>query len=96
VYSLLVVVLDVLAEKPPQVLLVDHDHVIEQLSPDGPDPALCDPVLPRASIRRSFRLDAEVLDRLGDSIREGPMVVMGQESDGLLVGKRLTELLDRP
>ena len=42
------------------------DHMIEQLTPDRPDPALSDPVLPRASICGSNWIDAEVLDRVGD------------------------------
>jgi len=86
VCSLLVGVLDELVKELKQAPLVHYDHVVEQFSSDGPDPALCGPVLPRASIRRSFRLDAEVLDRLGDSIREDPIVVMDQESDGVLWG----------
>ena len=74
--SVFVVVVDVLAKKAPQVPFVHHDYVVEQLSPDGPDPALGDPVLPGTSIGRPFRLDPEIFDRLGDSIREDGVVVM--------------------
>ncbi len=87
--SVFVVVVDVLAKESPQVPLVDHDHVVEQLSPDSPDPALRDPVLPGTSIGRPFRFESEIADRLGDAIREDGVVVVDQETDGVLVGKRL-------
>ena len=75
---------------------IQDDHVVEQLAPDSPDPALGDPVLPGTSIGRPFRFDSEIADRLGDAIREDGVVVVDQETDGVLVGKRLAELLDRP
>ncbi len=74
--SVFVVVVDVFAKEAPQVPFVHHAHVVEQLSPDGSDPALGDPVLPGPSIGRPFRLDPEIFDRLGDSIREDGVVVM--------------------
>ncbi len=65
-HSLLVVIRNVVAEETPQLTLVDHDDMVEQLTADGFDPALSDPVLPRASICGSNWIDAEVLDRVGD------------------------------
>ena len=88
-HPIFVVVVDVLAKESPQVPLVDHDHVVEQRSPDGPDPTLCDPVLPRRSVGSSLGLDPEIADRLGDAIREDGVVVVDQETDGVLVRKRL-------
>ncbi len=65
--SVFVVVVDILAKEAPQVPFVHHDHVVEQLSPDGPDPTLCDPVLPGTSIGCPFWLNPEIADRLGDA-----------------------------
>jgi hypothetical protein len=46
VYSLCVVVADILTKQPTQVLLIEDDHVIEKLAPAGPDPPFGDGVLP--------------------------------------------------
>ena len=61
-----VVVVDVLAEKLSKVVLVQDDHVIQQLSASVADPPLGDPILPRAPEGRSLRLDSKILDRLRD------------------------------
>ena len=39
-----VAILDVLAKESPQVALVDHDHLAQQLPSNGPDPALSGPI----------------------------------------------------
>jgi hypothetical protein len=62
-----VVVVDVLAEKLPKVVLVQDDHVIQQLSASAADPSLGNPILPRAPKGRSLRLDSKILDRLSDA-----------------------------
>jgi len=54
-----VVVLDGFAEKALEVLLVQHDHVIEQFPTSTPDPSRGDPILPRTSERRPPRLDSK-------------------------------------
>jgi hypothetical protein len=46
VYSLAVVILDVLEEEPSKVLLVDGDDVVEQLATNGPNPPFRQAVLP--------------------------------------------------
>lgn len=93
---LVVVVLDVLAKESPQVPLVHHDPVIESLTPHRSDPSLSDPVLPGTSVGGPPGFDSEMSDGLDDAIREEGVVVVDQEREGVLVGKRLTELLDRP
>ncbi len=57
-----VVVLDVLAQESPQVALVDHDHMVQQLPSNSPDPTLSRPVLPRAPIGGPLGLHAELID----------------------------------
>jgi hypothetical protein len=61
-----VVVVDVFAEKLSKVVLVQDDHVIQQLSASAPDPPLGDSILPRAPKGRSLRRDSKILDRLRD------------------------------
>ncbi len=79
--SVLIVVVDVLAQESPQVPLVDHDHVIQQFASNGPDPALRGTVLPRTSVFGPLGLDSELPNRLGDAIREDAVVVVDQESE---------------
>ena len=50
------------------MLLVNHNHVIEELSPHSSYPSFCDPVLPWASVGGSRRLDSDTVDCLGDTI----------------------------
>lgn len=49
--SVIVVVADVIGKKPLQVLLVDRNHMIEQVPATTLDPALCNPVLPWTLVR---------------------------------------------
>ena len=54
VRGVLVVVADVFAEKALQVPLVEHDHMIEQITAAGFHPSLSHSILPRASERSSL------------------------------------------
>ncbi len=91
-----VVILDVLAKESLQVALVDHDHVVQQLPSNSPDPALSGPVLPRAPIGGPLGFHTEPIDGLGDAIREDRVVVVDQEPGRGLTRERLSKLLDRP
>ncbi len=64
--SIVIVVVDVLAQQAMQVPLIQDDHVIQHLSARTPDPSLGNAVLPRTPKGRSPRLDSNVLDGLGD------------------------------
>ncbi len=70
-----VVVLDVFPKQASQVVLGDHDDVIEQFPPDAADEALRRPVLPWASERGVPGTDAEGRDRGGDFGGEDRVVV---------------------
>ncbi len=48
------------------MLLVQDDHVIQQLPAGAADPSFGDSVLPWTPKGRSPRLDSKILDRLGD------------------------------
>ena len=62
----LMVVVDILAHQPFQMPLVQHDDVIEQVSPAVSNPAFRYTVLPRTPEAGSLRGDAKALDRLDD------------------------------
>ena len=64
--TLRVVVLDVLAEQPSQVIFAQHDHVIEKFAPNRSHEAFRCPILPGTLERRSLRMDSESRDRAGD------------------------------
>ena len=54
----LIVVVDGRVEQAAEMVLVEHDEVVEQLPPDGGDEALGDPVLPwQSSSHHGVRLD---------------------------------------
>ncbi len=78
------------------MVLVQDDHVIEQLSPCAPNPSLRDPVLPRAPECRSLRLDAKILNRFANLIREDRIVIEDEKSRSRVVGKGLAKLLNDP
>ena len=61
--SLRVVVIDVFAEQPSQVVFVQDDYVIEQLSANASDDSLSGSVLPWASEAPSASDRPETLDR---------------------------------
>ncbi len=63
-----VVVVDVFAEETLQVLLVQDNHVIQQLTASAADPSRGDSVLPGASKGRPPRRDTNLLDRLRDLV----------------------------
>ncbi len=94
--SILVVVVDVVAKKTSQVPLVDHDHVIQQFTSNGPDPALRSSILPRTSVCGPLGLDSELPDRLDEALREDRVVVVDQKPERVLVWECLSKLLNRP
>jgi hypothetical protein len=64
--ALRVVVLDLLAEQPSQVVFGQHDHVIEKFATNRSHRALSSPILPGTLERRSLRIDSKSRDSEGD------------------------------
>jgi hypothetical protein len=85
--SVLIVVIDVLSQQSTKVLLIDHNHVIEELSPHRSNPSFCDPVLPRASVHGSRRLNSDCVYYLADSIREDRVIVCALRRRTVSAGK---------
>jgi hypothetical protein len=78
------------------MLLAEHDHVVQKLSPYASNEALGCPVLPRALERGPLRSDPDRLDRAGNLAREDRVVVEDQEAMPRLVGEGLAKLLANP
>ena len=68
--SVVVVVIDIFPKKASKVVLVQDDHVIQQLPASAANPSLGNPILPWTSKGRSSRGNSNVLDRFGDPFRE--------------------------
>jgi hypothetical protein len=70
-----VIIGEELAEQPPQVLLVQHDHVIKQFASATADPALGYAVLPRALKRGPYWLNLHAAERAAHLGREARVPV---------------------
>ena len=62
VCPVIVVVTHVLSHHSLEMPFVEHDHMIEQVSPAIVDEALSDPILPRTAEAGSLGFDPEALD----------------------------------
>jgi len=96
VWSRLVVVLDVLAKQPSQVMLVDHDDVVQALLPECPDHALGDPVGLRTAKRRQHDFDAERASPRNEPTAEAGIAVADQKVRLPTAGCRLDQLTPDP
>ena len=56
--SVVVIIADIVRKEPPQVAVIQGDHVIQQVPAAALDPALGNSVLPRAFERSANTLDA--------------------------------------
>jgi hypothetical protein len=83
--SLGVVVVDVLAEEASQMILAEHDDMVQEFASHTSDETLRRPILPRAPERGPLRSQSEAVDRSGDFAREDRVVVQYQESVRRLV-----------
>ena len=96
VNPVVVVVVHVIANEPPQVLFVQRDDMVENLAAAASDPAFRSPVLPRCLNTRALRSEARRLQE-GNHIRIEFRVVV---EDGITIrtslGKRFTQLLHHP
>ena len=54
--SIFMVIANILGQQPLEVLLIQDDHVVEQVSSATPNPALRDAILPGAAKRSADRL----------------------------------------
>src|SRR5271167_505143 len=94
--AVFVIVGQILTPKPPEMLLVQGDDVIEQFASSTADPALSDPVLPGAPSSRAHGSNATCLQELENLVTEFGVAV--EEDVPVATGKRhsVAQLLHDP
>ena len=90
------VVIDVLVQEALQMALIQHDHVVEQVTAAVADKALRDSVLPWAQQTRSLGLNTEALDRINHILIEVRAAIEYEIARRGVVRKRIPQLLDYP
>ena len=94
--AVLVVVADIQAHKPDEMLFAEDDDVFEELPAAAADPAFSRSVLLRTAIGDANRLCAHGPYELDHRRAEYRVAVEDQVSRRGVVGKRLTQLLHHP
>src|SRR5215472_4864261 len=84
------------SEMAIQAGLAPYDHVIQALSPNGPDHPLDVGSLPGRAGRREHLFDAHRLHLLHEVRTEDPIAVAQHIARRRLPGEGLTQLLDGP
>ena len=90
------IVADVLGHQPFEMPLVEHDHMIEQVSPAIADEAFCDSVLPGTAKASSLGFYPEALDGADDLFAEVRCPVEDQIARRRAIRKSLAKLLADP
>ena len=96
VRAIIVVVRDILSEQATAMPFVEHDDMVEQVTPTTSDPALRDPVLPGASEGGADRNAAHSLNGGGDLWVKFRVAVEDQMPRQRVVGKGVAKLLGNP
>ena len=96
VNSFCVVVGDVFAKPPMQMLLVEYDYMVEEFAATSADPSFGNPVLLWASIGGSHGLRAKAANCLSDRFAEDRIAVVDEIGGGGGLGECFAELLDNP
>ena len=94
--AVLVVVADVIIHETLEMLLVQNNHMIEQVAAAAADPALGDAVLPRTPKTGPLGLDAEALDRFDHLRIEAGAAIKDQVAGRRVIWKCLAQLLNYP
>ena len=90
------VVADIFGHEALEMTFVEHDDMIEQVSPATADEAFRNAILPRAAEAGPLGLDSETLDRADTLLIEVGCAVEDQIFRGRVVGKGLAQLLGDP
>jgi hypothetical protein len=91
-----IVIRHVLAEDPTQVVRVERDHVVDDLSARGAHPSFGEPVLPWGPSRDSDLRQTEVVDAAVERGAEDLVAVAYQSCKPDVGADRLDDLLRRP
>ena len=90
------IILKIRSQDASQVSLVQHDHMIQTLSPDRADQAFCVRILPRRARRRDHFFDVHVPYALLENMAVDSVAITNQKSRRRLFGERFDNLLGRP
>src|ERR1035437_4716173 len=94
--SVVVVIADVIIHQTFQVLLIQDDYMVEQISAAVADPAFCNSVLPRTSETGPFGLDSEALYGIDHLRVELCTAIKDQVAGRRVVKECLAQLLNHP
>jgi hypothetical protein len=96
VRSVFVIVRQILMTKSPEMLLVQSDDLIHQLTANAADPAFSDSVLPGTSETRSHRFDAARFHKSENLITELRVAIKQDVTKRTGQRQSLAQLLDNP
>ena len=96
VRAMVMIIAEVVREPPAQVVLVEHDHVVQTFAADGADQALDEGILPRGARRNELLFQSEAQRPLHEFQTVDAIAIAEQIAGWLGVGKRLGQLLCRP
>src|ERR1022692_1934114 len=93
VRAMLVIITEVIREPPPQVLLVEHDHVVQTFAAEGADQPLDEGILPGRAWRNKFLFQSEAKSPLHKFQTVNTIAIAEQIAGWIGVGKCLGQLL---
>ena len=91
-----VIIADVAIHKPSQMVFIEYDDVVEQITAARPNESLCNAVLPWTPVTRSFRFETETLDGIHYVAVEIGGAIKNQIPGCAIVGKGFSQLLRHP
>src|SRR5207237_3127537 len=91
-----VIVAEVIAKATTEVSFVQHDHVVEEFSPDGSDHTLSERVLPRGMRRGEDLGKTDGLHPLSKLSAEDAVAIADEKPGRRVVGEGLDNLLRPP
>jgi hypothetical protein len=94
--SVVVIIADIIGKEPPQVFVIQSDHVIQQIPAAALDPALRNSVLPRTLDRSANTLDSHRSNRSGNLRAIFGVPIKDKKPGSGLIGKGFPQLLDNP
>ena len=94
--AVLMIIADIIGKQPSQVVVIQTDHVIQQVPAAAFDPALRNPVLPRTLDRSPNTLDSHRSNRGGNLRAIFGIPIKDKKPGGRLIGKGFPQLLDNP
>ena len=93
---MLMIISEIVREPPPQVLLVEYDHMVQTFAADGANQPLDEGILPGSAWRNKFLFQSEGKSPLHKFQTVNAIAIAEQIAGWIGVGKCLGQLLRRP